>query len=78
MWKTGGPDISEMAIPKRVRTSRPKYSDTIRFPREWRINMNNTNTIKKTAYDTTELHEELLACATCNVSLMARHKDQLC
>ena len=40
--------------------------------------MNNTNTIKKTAYDTTELHEELLACATCNVSLMARHKDQLC
>ena len=31
MWKTGGPDTSEMATPKRVRTSRPKYSDTIRF-----------------------------------------------
>ena len=31
MWKTGGPDISEMATPKRVRTSRPKYSDTMRF-----------------------------------------------
>ena len=31
MWKAGGPDISEMATPKRVRTSRPKYSDTIRF-----------------------------------------------
>ena len=31
MWKTGGPDISEMATPKRVRTFRPKYSDTICF-----------------------------------------------
>ena len=31
MWKTGGPVISEMATPKRVRTSRPKYSDRIRF-----------------------------------------------
>ena len=31
MWKTGGQDISEMATPKRVPTSRPKYSDTIRF-----------------------------------------------
>ena len=30
MWKTGGPDTSEIATPKRVRTSRPKYSDTIR------------------------------------------------
>ena len=31
MWRTGGPDTSEMATPKRVRTSRPKDSDTIRF-----------------------------------------------
>ena len=31
MWKTDGPDTSKMATPKRVRTSRPKYSDTIRF-----------------------------------------------
>ena len=31
MWKTGGPDTSEITTPKRVRTSRPKYSDTIRF-----------------------------------------------
>ena len=31
MWKTGGPDTSEIAPPKRVQTYRPKYSDTIRF-----------------------------------------------
>ena len=31
MWKTGGPDTSEMATPKRVWTFRPKYSNTIRF-----------------------------------------------
>ena len=31
MWKTGGPDTSKKATPKRVRTSRPKYSDTVRF-----------------------------------------------
>ena len=31
MWKTGGPDTLEVATPKQVRTSRPKYSDTIRF-----------------------------------------------
>ena len=31
MWKIGGPDTSEIATPKRVRTSRPKYSDKIRF-----------------------------------------------
>ena len=31
MWKTGGLDTSEIGTPKRVRTSRPKYSDTIRF-----------------------------------------------
>ena len=31
MWKTGGPDTLEMAIPKPVRTSRPKYSNAIRF-----------------------------------------------
>ena len=29
MWKTGAPDTTE--TPKRVRTSCPKYSDTIRF-----------------------------------------------
>ena len=29
MWKTGGPDSSEIATPKRVRTNRPKHSDTI-------------------------------------------------
>ena len=37
MWKTGDP---EMATPKRVRTSHPKYSDTS-ISREWRINMAN-------------------------------------
>ena len=37
MWKTGDP---EMATPKRVRTHRPKHSDTS-LPREWRINMAN-------------------------------------
>ena len=37
MWKTGDP---EMATPKRVRTSRPKHSDTT-LSREWRINMAN-------------------------------------
>ena len=26
MWKTGGPDASEMATPKRVQTSRPKFA----------------------------------------------------
>ena len=31
IWKTGGSDISEMATPKRVRTSCPKYNDTICF-----------------------------------------------
>ena len=31
MWKTGGPDTSLMATPKRVWTFRPNYSDTIRF-----------------------------------------------
>ena len=31
MWKTGGPDTSQIATPTRVRTFRPKYSDTIRF-----------------------------------------------
>ena len=31
MWKTGGPDASEMTTPQRARTSRPKHSDTIRF-----------------------------------------------
>ena len=31
MWKTGGPDTSEMATLKRVRTSNPKYGNTIRF-----------------------------------------------
>ena len=31
MWKTGDPDTSEIATPKRVRTYRPKHSDTIRF-----------------------------------------------
>ena len=33
MWKTGDP---EMATPKRVRTHRPKHSDTS-LSREWRI-----------------------------------------
>ena len=31
MWKTGGLDSSEMATPKRVRTYRPKHSNTYRF-----------------------------------------------
>ena len=31
MLETGSPDNSEMATPKRVQTSCPKYSDTIRF-----------------------------------------------
>ena len=31
MRKTGGPDNSEMATPKRVRTSRPKNSDQFAF-----------------------------------------------
>ena len=31
LWKTGGPDTSQMATPKQVWTLRPKYSDTIRF-----------------------------------------------
>ena len=35
MWKTGDP---EMATPKRVRTYRPKHSDTS-LSREWRMNM---------------------------------------
>ena len=38
MWKRGGPDTAEMATPKGVRTSRPKYSDAIRF---LRISMDN-------------------------------------
>ena len=37
MWKTGDP---EMATPKRVRTYRPKHSDTS-LSREWRINVEN-------------------------------------
>ena len=35
MWKTGDP---EMATPKRLRTYRPKHSDTS-LSRGWRINM---------------------------------------
>ena len=31
MWKTGIPDTTETATPKRVRRSRPKYSNTICF-----------------------------------------------
>ena len=31
MWKTCGPDTSEMVTPKRVWTFRPKYSDAISF-----------------------------------------------
>ena len=31
MWKTGDPDISQMAIAKRVPTFHPKYSNTIGF-----------------------------------------------
>ena len=31
MWKTDGPDSSQMATPKRVRTFRPKYRNTICF-----------------------------------------------
>ena len=31
MWTTGGPDVSEMATPKRVRMFHSKYSDTIHF-----------------------------------------------
>ena len=38
MWKTGDPDNSEIATPKRVQTSRPKHSDAS-LSREWRINM---------------------------------------
>ena len=43
MEKTGDP---EMATPKRVRTHRPKHSDTS-LSREWRINMakKNLNTV---------------------------------
>ena len=41
MWKTGDP---EMATPKRVRTHRPKHSDTS-LSREWRINMANKKKI---------------------------------
>ena len=26
IWKTGGPDASEMATPKRMRTSHPKFA----------------------------------------------------
>ena len=37
MWKTGDPEI---ATPKRVRTYRPKHSDTS-LSHEWRINMAN-------------------------------------
>ena len=40
MWKTGDPDISEIATPKRVRTYRPKHSYTS-LSRELRINMAN-------------------------------------
>ena len=31
MWKTGGPETSEMTTPKRVRMSCPRFSDTICF-----------------------------------------------
>ena len=37
MWKTDDP---EMVTPKRVRTYRPKHSDTS-LSREWRIDMAN-------------------------------------
>ena len=41
MWKTGDPEI---ATPKRVRTYRPKHSDTS-FSREWRTSMANSKKI---------------------------------
>ena len=45
MWKTGHPKI---ATPKRVRTYRPKHSDTL-LSREWRVCMvNKKKTQKKT------------------------------
>ena len=31
MWKTGDPDTSEIATPRRVRAYCPKHSDKIRF-----------------------------------------------
>ena len=43
MWKTGDPDISEIATPKRVRTC-PKHCDTS-LSREWKINMANKKKI---------------------------------
>ena len=39
MWKTDDPEV---ATPKRVRTYRPKHSDTS-LSREWRINMAKKN-----------------------------------
>ena len=54
MWKTGGPDSSEMATPKRVRTSRPKYSGTIRFfvngGKIWQIKNQKTSLVGFTAF----------------------------
>ena len=41
----GDQDTYKMATPKRVRTFRPKYSDTIRFL-EWRINIENIKKVK--------------------------------
>ena len=54
MWKTGDP---EMATPKRVRTSRPKHSDTS-LPREWRIKNKVTlrNFINRVALLAVETH----------------------
>ena len=52
MWKTGDP---EMATPKRVRTFRPKHSDTS-LSREWRINMEKKKPFKDFFFSFTLAH----------------------
>ena len=56
MRKTGDPDTSEIATPKRVRTYRPKHSDTS-LSCEWRINIAKKN-IEQFLQSNCALHRE--------------------
>ena len=58
MWKPGDP---EMATPKRVRTYRPKHSDTS-LSREWRINIANKKKIDLKETMCSEIVADVVSC----------------
>ena len=69
MWKTGDPDTSKIATPKRVGTYRPKHSDTS-LSREWRINLANKKNKKKIIINAgnSKQYQQHFAIATASLS----------